>query len=117
MMVRTSILTGFFVGALAMTSGVALAADPILGNWKTEEGDTAVVSQCGGSFCAVLKNGKYAGHQIGKFGGGSGSYSGKLTDPSVNKTYDGAGTVSGNSLKLKGCAMKVFCKSQTWTRL
>jgi hypothetical protein len=27
------------------------------------------------------------------------------------------GSVDGNSLKMKGCVLKVLCKSQTWTRL
>nr|WP_244541508.1 DUF2147 domain-containing protein [Rhizobium tibeticum] len=25
--------------------------------------------------------------------------------------------MSGNSLKLRGCATRVLCKTQTWTRL
>jgi uncharacterized protein (DUF2147 family) len=49
---------------------------------------------------------------------GSGdSYSGEITDPENDKTYSGSGTVSGNSLKMKGCVLAVLCKSQTWTRL
>ena len=116
-MLRSVILAGTIAGALAATTCLAFADDPIIGKWKTVEGDTAAIAHCGSDFCATLKNGKFAGHQIGRFGGGNGTYTGKLTDPSVNKTYDGAGSLSGNSLKLKGCAMKVFCKSQTWTRL
>jgi uncharacterized protein (DUF2147 family) len=116
-MIRTFFRLAVFGVGLAAISSVAFAADPILGNWKVEGGDIAVIAQCGGSFCATLKNGKYAGRQIGKFGGGNGRYAGTLTDPSVNKTYDGSGTLSGNAFRLKGCAMKVFCKAQTWTRL
>lgn len=41
----------------------------------------------------------------------------KITDPSNDKTYSGSGTVSGNSLKMKGCVLAVLCKSRTWTRL
>ena len=49
---------------------------------------------------------------------GSGNdYSGEITDPSEDKIYSGYGTVSGNTLKMKGCVMSLFCKSQTWTRL
>jgi hypothetical protein len=32
-------------------------------------------------------------------------------------TYSGRLIVSGNSLKLRGCATRVLCKTQTWTRL
>jgi uncharacterized protein (DUF2147 family) len=49
--------------------------------------------------------------------GTGGNYSGEITDPEADKTYSGSGAVSGNSLKMKGCVMSVFCKSQTWTRL
>ncbi len=44
-------------------------------------------------------------------------YSGSITDPAADKTYSGSGAVSGNSLKMKGCVLKVLCKSQTWSRL
>ena len=115
-MIRTAILVAAALGALSMTTA-AYAEDTIVGNWRTLEGDTAAVGHCGKGFCATLKTGKYAGRQIGQFTGGNGSYVGLLTDPSANKTYNGSGTVSGNALKLKGCVMKVFCQSQTWTRL
>ncbi|WP_407820336.1 DUF2147 domain-containing protein, partial [Staphylococcus aureus] len=45
------------------------------------------------------------------------SYSGEITDPANDNTYSGSGTVSGNSLSMKGCELNVLCKSQTWTRL
>ncbi len=41
----------------------------------------------------------------------------EITDPAAEKTYSGAGKVSGNSLRMQGCVMKILCKSQTWTRL
>lgn len=115
-MVRTLVLASVFGASLVMNASLAFAADPILGNWKVEGGDIATISQCGAYFCATLKNGKFAGHQIGKFGGGSGKYMGTLTDPTNNKSYSGSGVLSGSAFKLKGCAMKVFCKAQTWTR-
>ena len=100
-----------------MSAGLASAADPILGNWKTELGDTAAIEQCGGGFCITLKNGKHAGQKIGAFEGQEGSYSGKITDPEANKTYNGTITVSGDTVSLKGCVMKVVCESQKWSRL
>ena len=101
----------------AATTTLALAAEPIEGNWKTASGETAGIAACGGSFCVTLQTGKYKGKRIGKLDGAGNDYSGEITDPSEDKTYSGYGTVSGNSLKMKGSVMSVFCKSQTWTRL
>ncbi|MGX5665694.1 DUF2147 domain-containing protein [Rhizobium daejeonense] len=103
--------------ALALTAVTAQAAEPIEGNWKTASGATAEIAPCGGSFCVTLKSGKHAGKQIGKMAGTGGSYKGEITDPEADKTYSGSGTVSGDSLKMKGCVLAVLCKSQTWTRL
>jgi len=102
---------------LAASATYAFAAEPIEGSWKTASGETAAISACGGSFCVTLKTGKYSGKRIGKFQGSGNDYSGEITDPSEDKTYSGYGTVSGSKLKMKGCVMSVFCKSQTWTRL
>ncbi|SES15344.1 DUF2147 domain-containing protein [Rhizobium sp. NFR03] len=95
----------------------ALAAEPILGNWKTASGETAAIANCGGNFCIMVKTGKHAGKKIGTLSGSGESYSGEVTDPDNDKTYSGSAAVAGNQLKLKGCVMKVFCKSQTWSRL
>ncbi len=112
-MIRATILAA----ALLLGASAAFAEEPIVGNWKTVEGDTAAIMPCADSYCVTLKTGKYAGKQIGKMQGKGGSYTGELTDPSEDKTYSGSGTVSGNSVRMKGCVLKVFCKSQTWTRL
>ena len=101
----------------AASATYAFAAEPIEGNWKTASGETAAIAACGGSFCVTLKTGKYSGKRIGKFQGSGNDYSGEITDPGEDKTYSGYGTVSGSKLKMKGCVMSVFCKSQTWTRL
>jgi uncharacterized protein (DUF2147 family) len=93
------------------------AGEPIEGNWKTASGETAAIAACGGSFCVTLKSGKYSGKRIGKMQGSGSDYSGEITDPSEDKTYSGYATVSGSKLKMKGCVMSVFCKSQTWSRL
>lgn len=107
------LLTGLF----AASTGLAMAAEPIEGNWKTASGETAAIAKCGPAFCVTLKTGKYAGRQIGKMSGAAGSYEGEITDPAADKTYSGSGTVTGNSLKMKGCILSIFCKSQTWSRL
>ncbi len=105
------------VAALAFSAASVQAAEPIEGNWKTASGATAQIAPCGGSFCVTLKTGKHAGKQIGKMAGADGAYKGTITDPDADKTYSGSGKVSGNSLKMQGCVMSVFCKTQTWSRL
>ncbi|OHV76145.1 DUF2147 domain-containing protein [Ensifer sp. LCM 4579] len=113
-MIRTLLVSA----ALALAAaGPVQAAEPIVGNWKTASGATAEIAPCGGSFCVTLKTGKHAGKRIGNLAGAAGSYSGEITDPENDKTYSGSGSVDGNSLQMKGCVLKVLCKSQTWTRL
>ncbi|MBX5224531.1 MULTISPECIES: DUF2147 domain-containing protein [unclassified Rhizobium] len=112
-MIRSLVLAG----AIAVIAGTAYAEEPIVGNWKTASGETAVIAACGGSFCVTLKTGKYTGRKIGTFAGTGGSYAGEITDPAADKTYSGSGKISGNSLKMQGCVMKILCKTQTWTRL
>jgi len=103
--------------AMLMGSNLASAAEAIEGNWKTASGETAAIGPCGSAFCVTVKTGKHAGKQIGKLSGKGNSYSGEITDPANDKTYSGSATVSGSSLSMKGCVLKVLCKSQTWTRL
>jgi uncharacterized protein (DUF2147 family) len=102
--------------ALTLTAGAAFA-DPIVGNWKTAAGPTAAIVPCGGNFCITLKSGKFSGKQIGRFKAAGDSYSGTITDPNDDKTYSGTASVTGARLKMTGCALKIFCKTQTWSKL
>jgi uncharacterized protein (DUF2147 family) len=101
----------------AAMSVSAIAAEPIVGNWKTQSGETAAIAACGGAYCIKLKTGKYSGKQIGRVSGSGASYSGTITDPADDKEYSGAATISGSSMALKGCALKIFCKTQNWTKM
>lgn len=113
-MIRQFVLAGAIAGALA----VPALADPIEGNWKTQSGETAAIGKCGGAFCITLKTGTYAGKKIGQMSAnGANKYKGSITDPSDDKTYSGAATLNGASMKMKGCALKIFCKTQTWKKL
>ena len=106
--------------ALAATLIMAGAAwaDPIEGNWKTKEGDTAAIGACGSSFCIKLTTGQYAGKSIGSMkASGAGKYVGSITKPTNGKTYSGSGTLSGSSLTMTGCVLAVLCESQTWHKL
>ncbi|MEO0327080.1 MAG: DUF2147 domain-containing protein [Pseudomonadota bacterium] len=113
-----SLKTTFIAAAFALSGTTfAIGAEPIVGNWKTAEGETAAISKCGGSFCIKLKTGDHAGKRIGKMSGGGSSYNGTITDPADDKVYTGSAKLSGSSMKLKGCALKIFCKTVTWRKI
>ena len=99
-----------------LISSAAFGADQVVGVWKTQNGEISTIERCGGTYCIVAKSGKYAGQKIGSFKGTAGNYSGRITDPRNKATYSGKLTVSGDTLKLRGCATTVLCKMQTWTR-
>lgn len=103
--------------SLLFTASTPALSDVIIGNWKTKSGETAAITKCGGSFCIRLKTGTYSGKQIGKMSGGNGDYSGTITDPEDDKVYSGSASVKGSAMKLKGCALKVFCQTQNWKKL
>ncbi|EFL89005.1 DUF2147 domain-containing protein [Ahrensia sp. R2A130] len=109
-------LVGAAAIGVAMAAASAAFAAPIEGNWRTASGETAAIAKCGGSYCVTLRSGKYSGKSIGRMKGSGAKYSGTITDPSDDKKYSGTATVSGNSMKMRGCALKVFCKTQNWSR-
>ncbi len=112
-MFRTLMISGALFAAMA----VPALADPIEGKWKTQSGETAQISTCGGGYCVKLTTGKHAGKQIGKLAGAGGKYSGKITDPVNDKTYSGDASISGNSMKMRGCVARILCRTQNWSRL
>lgn len=99
-----------------LVAGVAMSADGVVGTWKTQNGEISVIDRCGLEYCIVAKSGQYAGQKIGSFTATADAYTGRITDPRNKATYSGRLTVSGDSLKLRGCATSVLCKTQTWTR-
>ena len=112
---------GKFSMALAaglIVTGAALA-DPIEGNWKTASGATAAIAGGGDGFSITLKTGKHAGKRIGSFKtAGDAKYTGTITDPDSDKTYNGKASVTGSALKMSGCVLGgLICKSQTWTKM
>jgi uncharacterized protein (DUF2147 family) len=70
---------------LALSATLAHADEPIVGNWKTMAGDTAVIASCGGSYCITLKTGKYAGRKIGTLAGSGGTYRAKSPIPRTTR--------------------------------
>lgn len=108
------LVTAGFLAAFAFTPALA---DPIEGNWKTEAGSNAKISKCGTAFCVKLTSGQHSGKQIGNLTAKDGKYVGTITDPADDKKYSGNAKISGNTMKMQGCALKIFCKTQNWTRL
>ena len=105
------------IAATIFMAGAAYA-DPIEGNWKTQSGETAAIGGCGDGFCITLKTGDHSGKQIGKMtASGANKYKGTITDPADDKTYSGSASLSGSNLNMTGCALKIFCKTQKWSKL
>lgn len=103
--------------ALLMTAGGAFAQD-ITGNWRTDSGETAAITG-GGPYAITLKTGKFAGKRIGSMSAaGKNRYTGQITDPASDKTYNGKAAVNGNNLKMSGCVLGgLVCRSQNWKRM
>ena len=113
-MVKRTLLS---LAVMAIILGESQAADPIVGNWTTQSGQTATISPCGGGFCVTLKTGQYAGKKIGSLTKNGKRYVGKVTDPANDKTYNGRATLNGRILKMSGCLLGgLFCRSQEWTK-
>ncbi|MBB3949367.1 DUF2147 domain-containing protein [Aureimonas jatrophae] len=104
--------------AMAMTFGTAslASAEAILGEWRVSDGARVTYSPCPGGFCGRVESGRYKGKSVGRMSGAGPQYTGTVTDPSTDKTYDGRAEVAGDRLVLTGCVAKVFCRSQSWTR-
>jgi uncharacterized protein (DUF2147 family) len=103
--------------ALCITTGLASASDAVVGDWRTEVGTTATISPCGRGYCIRMKTGNHAGKHIGSFSRTDEGYYGEITEPDSGKTFTGTLSVTGNIMKMRGCAMKVVCLTQTWNRL
>lgn len=118
--------------ALICAAGMALAADPAMGIWKTQVDDGAYahvkMSTCGAKLCGVIARtfnttGEYKSPNIGKQlvwdmdVNGGGAYSGgRIWQPSTGKEYKSKMALSGDTLNVSGCFGPI-CKKQVWTRV
>ena len=118
--------------ALTLVAGMAQAADPVVGVWKTQVDDGAYahvkIAACGAKLCGVIARtfngtGEYKSPNIGKKlvwdmdANGGGAYSGgKIWQPSTGKEYKSKMALSGDTLKVSGCFGPI-CKKQTWSRV
>lgn len=126
--------SSIFIGmAVAMLAGPALA-DPILGTYKTQPGDTGnfahvEIYECDANICGVIRKAfDGAGKQIksdtvgkrmiwGMKPQGDGGYAkGKIWAPDRDKTYNSKMKLSGKTLKVSGCVLGI-CRSQTWSKI
>jgi uncharacterized protein (DUF2147 family) len=112
----------------------AFAADPVLGLFKTEPGDSGSFGhvelyECEASICGVIRKAfDGAGSQIespnvGKRmiwdmqPQGGGVYAkGKIWAPDRDKVYSSKMALSGDVLEVSGCVFGI-CRDQTWTRV
>lgn len=118
--------------ALTLVAGMAQAADPVMGVWKTQVDDGAYahvsIAACGTRLCGVIAKtfndkGEYKSPNIGKklvwdMGAkGGGAYSGgKIWQPSTGKEYKSKMVLDGDTLKVSGCFGPI-CKKQIWNRV
>ncbi len=120
------------LSAMSTTASASVTSDLANTKWKTKGGKSLVQFSGNGKSAsikkilkgnknAVSKKGAKKGQKIQGmkilWGLSSDGKNGKVFDPEGGKTYSGSVTLNGNKLKLKGCAAKIFCKSQTWTRV
>ena len=106
--------TLLLAAAAVMIAGTAFA-DDIVGNWRTGEGGSTKIAQCGSSFCVSVTAGEFAGRQIGKFDKDGDRYRGRITDPANDRTYRGTAWFEGASLKMRGSFLGIG-RTDTWTR-
>ncbi len=124
----------FLIGCMAAVLAAPAAADPVLGTYQTQPGDTGnyahvEIYQCEANICGVIRKAfDGAGKQIksdtvGKRmiwdmkAQGNGKYSkGKIWAPDRNKTYSSKMELAGATLKVSGCVVGI-CRSQNWKRV
>jgi uncharacterized protein (DUF2147 family) len=114
-----------------------------VGRWRTQTHNAIVeIRRCGASICGrvltsdvlrtnptlqdsknrdtALRTRQLRGLQIlsGFKQDGNGWYGGKIYNAEDGKTYNADITLTNaNTLNLRGCVFKPFCKTQTWTRV
>ncbi len=106
-------------------AGAIIAAGPALadadGTWKRENGDVVAVSVSNGKLYCKITSGSRPGFEMCNGMAGSGnSWAGKgMKHPSMPgfMKFNGTVSVSGNTLKIKGCAIgQSRCDEETWSR-
>jgi uncharacterized protein (DUF2147 family) len=104
---------------------VALAGDPA-GLWERSNGKARFrIEPCGADLCAIIvwirpdvKKGK-VGQTVfrTRTRTGDNSWTGEAFDAENGSTYKGTIRLEGDRLHVRGCALGLFCKSDTWKRI
>ena len=120
--------------ALILAAGMAQAADPAEGIWKTQPDDNGnyghvQIYPCEVRLCGVIvaafnpdgsvRESKTVGKRMiwDMQAAGQGAYSGgKIWAPDRDKTYSSRMALSGARLDVSGCVFGI-CRSQAWTRV
>ncbi len=101
----------------ALAASMVSAQEAVIGTWKTQVGTTAVIDQCVEGYCITMKTGDHAGQRIGSFQRRNGGFVGTIVEPDSKKTFDGVLSVAGDTVRMRGCTMKIVCRSLIWKRL
>ena len=120
-------------GVIAISLASPALANPAVGQWLTQadgKGQTAIVTSkpCGVSVCGTITQVRDpSGRKISHPNVGrrvfwdmkrtkSGQYEGRAYVPLLRKDVAASMTVTGNNMRVRGCAGPV-CRSQVWTRV
>ena len=126
-----------FLGAaaLVLTTGMAMAADPVVGMWQTTKDDNGnyghiKVEPCGSKICGTLVKSfasdgsslktENTGRKLiwDMENKGDGNYAGgKAYSPDRDKTYKGKLRLRGDKLTVQGCIGPICRDGGTWSRL
>ncbi|MGE0009063.1 MAG: DUF2147 domain-containing protein [Parvibaculaceae bacterium] len=131
------------VAGLFATVNLASAADPS-GTWQLSSGKVTVkVRQCGSELCANIvglreptykdgtpkvdrhnKNPELRDRPLMGLSvlsdmkpAGENSWKGSIYNADDGRTYSATMSLSGKTMKLKGCVAGIFCKTQTFRKL
>lgn len=142
MTLKTLSLAAALLGASVLLAAPATAAAPD-GVWATPRGKAQIrVSRCGANLCATLvglrkpndKKGRpkvdrhnpnpaLRGRPVIGLALASGmapdgdGWKGDVYNPDDGRTYSGRIEPAGDTLRLRGCAYKIACKTQVLTRV
>lgn len=118
---------------LLVSTGIAVAADPLEGMWRTAKDDNSNsglirVAPCGAHLCGTLIKAydsagqemasKNIGRQIisATVNDGGGKYSGKVYSPDRGKTYNSKLVLSGDRVTVNGCVLGICRKGGAWQK-
>ena len=124
--------------ATAADPAAAVAALPdgaYLGTWKNPSGSVHIrASRCGGQVCGTIVYANDKAKADARRGGtdpligtqlfeeftarGPREWRGRVFVPDMNRRVSGtARLVDENSIRVEGCAARVICRNQVWTRV